>query len=226
MTLLLAWVLVSQAPLPPPPPPPSEPPVAAPFPPPTSPPPLVGLPVEPPPPEPPAQGPLPAPARAAKPPPSGALHFLPLSLFGLYLGVEYERGVTPSLTLFAAAGAGPFGQLGADAGARAYVVSDVLDGPFIDGHVSVFGVPGAPLLIAGPGLTLGYTWRLSSRAVLSLGIGASALYGLVRHGGGSRVFLGNTATSTSVLVLPGLQQPPLGQFAFQPTFRFTVGPAL
>lgn len=194
-------------------------------------PPLVPTPLvlEPPPPPPQVHAPLREPETAvAGQPAKGAVLFAPLSVFGLYLSVEVERAITGGLGFFGVVGGGPFGQLGGDLGLRYYVLSTMLEGFFLDVRASTFMLPGAPMVLIGGNLGLGYAWRVRGATAISIGVGATVWGTAVRapSGFGSpAAFIGTGIGDAQVFALPGFFQPPSDTVGIQPTVRFVIGPA-
>ncbi len=156
------------------------------------------------------------------PPATFALYFAPLSLFALTLWVEGDLHLGAGFSVFANVGGGPLGQFGGDAGFRYYVLEKPFEGFYLDARASAFSLPAQSMLMVGPGVQVGYGWRVS-RFALSVGMGFTTWYGLSRANG-STSFFGATVTDAEVIALPGFTQPPLGTPGVQPTVRISLGP--
>ena len=160
--------------------------------------------------------------QAVKPPlPRNAILFSPASTGALFVSLEYERQIALQWTLFAAAGGGAFGQAGGDLGVRLYPVDHAFESWFADARFSAFGLFSG-LLMMGPMVELGYSWRIGNRWLLSAGAGAAMWLSVIRSLG-ARLPFGATSFA-NVFVLPGLYEPPPGQVGVQPSIRFTIGP--
>jgi hypothetical protein len=155
------------------------------------------------------------------PPPQNALHFSLLSVFALFAAAEYERALPGRFSVFVGAGVSPLSQLGATAGARAWLSDEVFRGAFFDAHASVFTVLSAGLTLAGGGVMAGWSFRSEKNLIVTLGAGVEFLES---SGLATGTFLQSRPTQSAVLALPGVQQPAPGRLAPQPAFRFTVGP--
>ncbi len=164
-----------------------------------------------------------APVSPVKPPIENAFHFSPGSVFALFASVEYERRLLTQLTMFGAFGGGPFGQLGFDVGLRLYPVERAFESFFVDARFSGFGMTSG-LLMLGPMVELGYSWRVRNSFLLSVGGGAAMWLGVVRSPGGRSGIFNATVIDAAVFSLPGFFQPPRGQVGLQPTIRLTIGP--
>lgn len=163
-----------------------------------------------------------------KPPPEPlgpaalGLFFSPSGIFSLSLWVEADVALTGGLDVFANVGGGPLGQFGFDVGLRYYVLGTSLDGFYVDVRGSAFSLPAFGLWMAGPGLQIGYGWRIK-RFTLSIAVGVTTWYGLRRADPGA-VFAGTVPTDADVIIFPGLMQPPEGGAGVQPTVRVSLGP--
>lgn len=161
--------------------------------------------------------------QAVKPPlPPNAILFSPASLGAAFVSIEYERQVAQQWTVFAGAGGGALGQAGADLGVRLYPVDHAFESWFTDVRLTAFGLFGS-LLMMGPMVELGYSWRIGNRWLLSAGAGAAMWLSVIRSPGAGSVF--GPTISANVFVLPGLYEPPPGQVGLQPSIRFTLGPS-
>lgn len=163
----------------------------------------------------------PPPTSVAVPPvlPNNAILFSPVSLFGLYASVEYERRLTTQVTAFASFGAGAVGQLGFDIGARLYPVDHAFESFFADARLSGFALTQS-LFLLGPMVELGYSWRIRS-VLLSVGAGAVMWQSVFRAGRG---ILSRPVIDAALFTVPGFFQPPIDQVGLQPTIRLTIGP--
>lgn len=161
--------------------------------------------------------------REPDPPVRMAIHFNPLSLFGVDFAVEADVHLANGISVFGAANVGAFGQVGGDAGLRWYVLGSPFEGFFIDAHGSIFGMFNDPLLMAGGGSTIGHSWR-KGHFVISIGVGFTT-FASIRPAAVGIVILGGAVSQTDIPVLPGLMEPPGDRGGVQPTLRFTIGPA-
>ncbi|MBL8915239.1 MAG: hypothetical protein JNM17_31335 [Archangium sp.] len=152
-----------------------------------------------------------------------ALWFAPMSLFGLMLSVEAEVHLTSGLSIFLNGGGGALGQLVADLGARYGIEGKAFQGFYLDVRGSLFSLPGSGLVMLGPGMQIGHSWRTPILAI-SIALGFTTWIGVARANAGA-LFLGNPITDDQVMLLPGITQPPAGQPAVQPALRFSFGPA-
>lgn len=203
-------------------------------------PPLVQAPAEPPPflpPPPPGpsyiypQVPVPQPRVRLRPqalppeplqPATLGLFFSPMSLFALGLFVEGDLALSGGLDVFANIGGGPLGQFGFDAGLRYYVLGTSLEGFYLDLRGSGFGLPDSKMWMFGPGLQIGYGWRVK-RFTLSIAAGVTTWYGASRWDGSRQFFL-LTPVDDEIIIFPGFTQPPPGRAGVQPTLRVSLGP--
>ncbi len=166
--------------------------------------------------------------RAPKPPPEPlaparfGLFFSPMSIFSLSLFVEGDLAIAGGFDVFANVGGGPLGQFGFDAGLRHYVLGTSLDGFYFDFRGSGFGLPASSLWMFGPGVQIGYGWRVK-RFTLSIAVGVTTWYGTSRWDG-SRQFFNSSVVDEEIIVFPGFTQPPIGRPAVQPTLRVSLGP--
>ncbi len=166
--------------------------------------------------------------KPVKPPPEPlgpatvGLFFAPLSLFSLTVWLEADLALIGGLDVFANVGGGPLGQFGFDAGFRYYVSGSSLDGFYFDARASGFSLPGSALWMLGPGLQIGYGWRIK-RFTLSIALGVTTWYGLSRATVGNLFIFGPT-TDAEVIAFPGISQPPDGRAGVQPTVRVSLGP--
>lgn len=198
------------APAPPPAPSPAQRPDAGP-----STPPVFGsdVPVEP--------APAPRPTPVAEPERPTALFFSPISLFATHLAFELERGISRSISVFAAVGGSLVPQAGVDLGLRLYVGEGVLDGAFLAAQGSVFYFAPSQSLLAGPGAMFGYVFRPRGIVALSIGAGLQVWHEVT---GNPSITAYGIQPNTPVIVFPGFQRPGAGNWAPQPMVRVTVGP--
>ncbi len=173
--------------------------------------------------------PVPRPRPRSQPPPPVPLEparfglfFSPLSLFSLSFFLEGDLALAGGFDIFANVGGGALGQFGFDAGLRHYVLGTSLDGFYFDVRGSGFGLPASGLWMFGPGVQLGYGWRVK-RFTLSIAIGVTTWYGVSRWDG-SRQFFSSNTVDEDIIVFPGFTQPPVGRPAVQPTVRVSLGP--
>lgn len=164
----------------------------------------------------------PEPPPPPPPPLSNALHFSPGSLFALFFSAEYERRVTTQLTAFGAFGGSPLGQFGFDLGLRVYPVERAFESFFADARLSGFFMLNGMLLL-GPMVELGYSWRIKGWFMLTVGAGA-AMWSTVRSAATRSGFITGSIIEATVFAVPGPYQPPDGRVGVQPTIRVTVGP--
>ena len=165
---------------------------------------------------------LESPVVAPLAPLDNAFHFSPGSLFALFFSVEYERRLTTQLTAFGAFGGSPLGQFGFDLGLRLYPVERAFESFFADARVSGFFMTNGMLLL-GPMVEFGYSWRIRGWFLLTVGAGA-AMWSTIRPARPSPGFVFGGIAEATVFVVPGLYQPPEGRIGVQPTLRITVGP--
>jgi hypothetical protein len=171
--------------------------------------------------------PLPTPPRTLRRPPPEipparlALWFSPLSLFGLFVSAEPELHLADGFSIFLGVGGGFLGQLGGDLGVRYSVGGKPFEGFYLDARASVFSLPGAGVVMMGPGLQLGHAWR-TPRIALSIALGFTTWLGVARNP--TATFLGTAVADADVILLAGVSQPHLGQAGVQPALRFTFGP--
>ncbi|MFO0593718.1 MAG: hypothetical protein U0228_00365 [Myxococcaceae bacterium] len=156
------------------------------------------------------------------PPVRFALLFAPFTLFGAALWVEGDLHLGSGFTTFLNVGGGPFGQLAGDAGVRHFVSQLPWQGFYVDFRGSVFSLPASGMVLAGPGVQLGYSWRLG-RVALNIGIGFTTWFSLARQRAGAR-FLNTTTVDAEVIVFPGFTQPTTEGPAVNPTVRISFGP--
>ena len=171
----------------------------------------------------------PRPRVRARPPPPAPLEparfglfFAPMGIFSLSLFVEGDLAIAGGFDVFVNVGGGALGQFGFDAGFRHYVLGTSLDGFYLDVRGSGFGLPGSNLWMFGPGLQIGYGWRVK-RFTLSIAVGVTTWYGVSRWDG-SRQFFSSSPVDEEIIVFPGFTQPPIGRPAVQPTLRVSLGP--
>ena len=157
----------------------------------------------------------------AEPERTGALHFAPLSIFATHLSFEFEKGITQSMTLFAAIGGSLLLQVGSDAGMRFYVSDKALSGAFLAVQGSVFYFSAASTVLVGPGAMFGYAFRPKDTLLITVGAGVQAWYQPTTDSG-ARVL--GVQPNMDVILLPGFQRPGTGKWGPQPMIRFTVGP--
>ena len=151
-----------------------------------------------------------------------AFHFSPGSLFALFFGIEYERRLTTQLTAFGSGGGGPLGQFAFDAGLRLYPVERAFESFFADARLSAFVMTNGMVLL-GPMVELGYSWRIRGSFLLTVGLGA-AMWSTLRPAAKGSRFIFATITEWPIFFAPGMYQPPDGRIGLQPTVRITVGP--
>ena len=163
-----------------------------------------------------------APPPEPLPPATLGLFFSPMSLFALGLFVEGDLALTGGLDVFANIGGGPLGQFGFDAGLRYYVLGTSLEGFYLDLRGSGFGLPDSKMWMFGPGLQIGYGWRVK-RFTLSIAAGVTTWYSASRWDGSRQFFL-LTPVDDEIIIFPGFTQPPPGRPGVQPTLRVSLGP--
>lgn len=164
-------------------------------------------------------------ARRARPEqeePRVALYFAPMSLFSLTLWIEADVHLAKGLSVFANVGGGPLGVVGGDLGVRYSVTGEVFRGFFVEARGSVFALPANPLVLMGPGIQIGHGWRIGHFA-LSIGAGFTTWYSVV-YAPTTSTFFGSAVSEDTVIVFPGLSQPPPGQAGVAPTLRVSIGP--
>ena len=164
----------------------------------------------------------PSPAAVKPPLPRNAVLFSPASIGALFVSLEYERQIAQQLTVFVVAGGGAFGQVGGDLGVRLYPVDHAFESWFTDVRLAAFGLFNGGLLMMGPMVELGYSWRIGDRWLLSAGAGAAMWLSVIRSRGTGLVF--GPPISANVFALPGFFEPPPSQVGLQPSIRFTIGP--
>lgn len=157
----------------------------------------------------------------AEPERTGALHFAPLSIFATHLSFEFEKGITQSMTLFAAIGGSLLMQVGFDAGMRFYVSDKALSGAFLAVQGSVFYFSASSTVLVGPGAMFGYAFRPKDTLVITVGAGVQAWYQPTMDSG---VRVLGVQPNMDVILLPGFQRPGTGKWGPQPMIRLTVGP--
>jgi hypothetical protein len=167
----------------------------------------------------PVEAPKPAPPEET--PRTTVLHFAPLSLFATHLSFELEKAISESVTVSATIGGSLMLQVGGEVGLRTYLGERALQGPFLGVQGAVFYFSAVPVVLLGPGVTGGYTFRPKGNLAMSIGGGLQAWFQPTSDQG-LRVLGVNPFTS--VILLPGFQRPGQGQWGAQPTLRFTVGP--
>jgi len=166
--------------------------------------------------------PQPAPPEPPLEPARFGLFFSPFGIFALSFFLEGDLALAGGFDVFANVGGGPLGQFAFDAGFRHYVLGTSLDGFYFDVRGSGFGLPASGLWMFGPGMQIGYGWRVK-RFTLSIAVGVTTWYGTSRWDGSTRFFNSNVVDE-EIIVFPGFTQPPVGRPGVQPTLRVSLGP--
>lgn len=151
-----------------------------------------------------------------------ALHFTPLTLIAASLWVEADVHLARGVSLFANVGGGILRQLGWDGGLRIYPSGSHLVGFYVDLRYSGFGLPEYALWMHGPGLQLGYSWKLKGVAI-ALGAGLTTFF-LLNRGDPRALFLEQPPVETDFFILAGVGRPGVDRPAVMPTLRVAIGP--
>ena len=174
-----------------------------------------------------AQVPAPVDAPKAKPsvelPESRfALNFTPLTLIAASLWVEGDLHLARGVSTFVNVGGGFLRQFGWDAGLRYYTSGAHLVGFYIDLRYSGFALPEFALWMHGPGVQLGYSWKLKGFS-LAVAAGITTFFQLNR-GDPNATFLGQAPIESDFLVLAGVGRPGGDHRLVMPPLRVAIGP--
>lgn len=150
------------------------------------------------------------------------LHFAPVSIFSTHLSFELEKAISNTVAVSASIGASLILQVGSELGLRLYLSERALQGPFLGAQVAGFYFSAAQVLLLGPGLLGGYTFRPKGNLAMSIGGGLQVWFQPTADTG---VRVLGVIPQAAVVLLPGFQRPGQGHWAAQPIIRFTVGPA-
>ncbi len=151
-----------------------------------------------------------------------ALNFTPLTLIAASLWIEGDLHLAKGVSIFANVGGGALRQFGWDAGLRYYASGSHLVGFYVDLRYSGFGLPEFALFMHGPGVQLGYSWKLKGVA-LAIGAGLTTFFEL-SAGRSNAIFLGVPPVEADVFILAGVGRPGREHPSVMPALRFAIGP--